>query len=220
MSSAVSSELSSYKVVTLDRSISRQARSLLYHCYRHEPTFQLLLQHNSPGYKQRIRATIRELIKLHFDRNETVLGIVDDEHDHLAGIAFVSDIELKMDLSDQFMWRLKMFLTTGYECTREFIQYLTDVQQAIPQQKHRMVNLIGIHPDYQRMGLGRMLMNSIHEYCAQDKDSIGIFLDTGNRRYADFYQSMGYQVHKIVRIGEIEEAVFFKPCEAHKEQVA
>ncbi|AJQ95867.1 acetyltransferase [Gynuella sunshinyii YC6258] len=219
MSSAVSSDLSSYKVVTLDRSISRQARSLLYHCYRHEPTFQLLLQHQSPGYKQRIRATIRELIKLHFDRNETVFGVVDEVHDHLAGIAFVSDIELKMDLSDQFMWRLKMFLTTGYECTKGFIQYLTEVQQAIPSKHHRMVNLIGVHPDYQRLGLGRMLMDSIHEYCAKDENSIGIFLDTGNRRYSDFYKSMGYKVFKTVKVGEIEEAVFHKPCEKHKNSV-
>ena len=212
--------MSEPKVVRLDRSMSRQARSLLYHCYRHEPTYQYLLNSRRPGYKQRIRATIRELIKLHFSRNEVVLGVVDPHKDRLLGIAFLSDIELKMDISDQFMWRLKMFLTTGYECTRRFLQYIGDVQAAIPDQNHRMVTLIGVHPDYQRQGLGRLLMTAVHEISEQDQESIGVFLDTGNNRYCHFYESMGYETYASVKVGEIDEAVFFRPNQADSEENA
>jgi len=65
------------ELVRLDERNSRQARSLLYHSYRNEPTFRYLLNAERPGYRQRIRATIRELIFLHFERGETVFGVLD-----------------------------------------------------------------------------------------------------------------------------------------------
>ncbi len=50
----------------LDRGYSREARSLLYQAYRHEPTFGYLFEAERPGYEQRVRATVRELVKQHF----------------------------------------------------------------------------------------------------------------------------------------------------------
>jgi hypothetical protein len=37
----------------LDRGYSREARSLLYQAYRHEPTFGYLFEAERPGYEQR-----------------------------------------------------------------------------------------------------------------------------------------------------------------------
>ena len=116
-----------------------------------------------------------------------------------------------MDISEQFLWRLKMFLTTGYECTQRFIQYITDVQAAIPKENHRMVTLIGINPRYQKQGLGKMLMEAVHEVCSEDTSSTGIYLDTGNSKYSHFYESLGYEKKSTVKVGGIEEAVFFRP---------
>lgn len=208
------------EVVRLDRSISRAARSLLYNCYRNEPLYQYLLEANRPGYKQRIRATIRELIKLHFDRKEVVLGIIEKERDRLIGIVFVSGVELKMDISDQMMWRLKMFLTTGYECTRKTINYINDVQNAIPSHHHRMITLIGIHPEYQKQGLGRMMMEAVHNMTCEEPDSMGLFIDTGNSRYKEFFKSLGYESHRSVNVGDVEEAIFFRPNPCYKGEAA
>jgi hypothetical protein len=52
----------------LDSGYSREARSLLYQAYRHEPTFGYLFEAERPGYEQRVRATVRELVKQHFSR--------------------------------------------------------------------------------------------------------------------------------------------------------
>jgi GNAT superfamily N-acetyltransferase len=208
------------EVVRLDRSISRVARSLLYNCYRHEPLYQHLLEAHRPGYKQRIRATIRELIRLHFDRNEAVLGIIEKERNRLIGIVFVSGVELKMDISDQMMWRLKMFLTTGYECTRKTINYINDVQNAIPSENHRMITLIGIHPEYQKQGLGRLMIEAVHNMTCEEPNSIGLFIDTGNSRYKEFFKSMGYDDYQTIKVGDIEESIFFRPNPCYKGEAA
>lgn len=204
-------DLNRVKVVRIDERLSRQARSLLFHSYKDEPTFKYLLDAHRPGYNQRIRATIRELIRLHLDRGESVFGIVDETQDRLLGVAFFSDLQLKMDLSKKLLWRLKMVLTAGFEGTRRFVQYFNDVQESLPAKDHRMVSLIGIHPDFQKQGLGKLLLESIHEIVDQDTDSIGLFLDTGNNRYLDFYKSLNYQVFSELPLGQFKEFVLFRP---------
>lgn len=207
-------------VIQLDERADRQARSLLYQSYRHEPTFQYLLDAHRPGYKQRIRATIRELIRLHFERGEVALGVVDRKERRILGVAFVSDVGLKMDISKQFRWRLKMTLTAGFEGTRRFIQYYNDVQNSLPPKNHRMVSLIGIHPEFQKQGLGRVLMEAVHEMTDHDQHSIGLFLDTGNNRYLEFYRSLGYQRFADIPVGELKEYVLFRPNPNYSEQAA
>ena len=60
----------------LDRGYSREARSLLYQAYRHEPTFGYLFEAERPGYEQRVRATVRELVKQHFLQDLPALGLL------------------------------------------------------------------------------------------------------------------------------------------------
>ncbi len=204
-------DLNDVEIVRIDDRYSRQARSLLYHSYKDEPTFQYLLDGHRPGYKQRIRAMIRELIRLNIDQGEFVFGVMHKAEQRLLGVAFFSDLELKMDISRQFMWRMKMVLTTGFEGTRRFVQYFNDVQDSLPAKNHRMVSLIGIHPDFQKQGLGKLLLEKIHELTDKDQNSIGLFLDTGNNRYLDFYKSLGYELFAELPLGVIKEFVLFRP---------
>ena len=204
-------DLNEVEVVRIDERFSRQARSLLYHSYKDEPTFQYLLDSHRPGYKQRIRATIRELIKLHLDRGGFVYGVMHKNQERLLGIAFFSDLELKMDISKQLLWRMKMVLTAGFEGTRRFVQYFNDVQESLPAKNHRMVSLIGIHPDFQKQGLGKLLLEKIHDLTDKDKNSIGLFLDTGNNRYLDFYKSLNYETFTELPLGPLQEYVLFRP---------
>lgn len=213
-------DLREVDVIPLDERSDRQVRSLLYHSYRHESTFQYLLDANRPGYKQRIRATIRELIRLHFERGETALGVVHRQSRRILGVALVSDIGLKLDISRQFRWRMKMTLTAGFEGTRRFIQYYNDVQNSLPNKHHRMVSLIGIHPEFQKQGLGRMLMEAIHEQTDNDQHSIGLFLDTGNNRYLEFYRSLDYQRFSEIPVGGLKEYVLFRPNPQYSDQAA
>lgn len=212
--------LDEVEVVRIDDRFSRQARSLLYHSYKDEPTFKYLLDAHRPGYSQRIRATIRELIRLHLDRGEFVFGVMHKKQQRLLGVAFFSDLELKMDISKQFMWRMKMVLTAGFEGTRRFVQYFNEVQESLPAKNHRMVSLIGIHPDFQKQGLGKLLLETIHEMTDKDQNSIGLFLDTGNNRYLEFYKTLGYEIFTELPLGPVQEYVLFRPNPNYVERAA
>src|SRR5690554_5033573 len=81
-------------IVRLDISALNEARSILYDAYRDEPTFQYLFNHRKPGYKQRVRATVRELVDLYFDLSQESVGVM--VNDTLVAVAFIGDPDLRL----------------------------------------------------------------------------------------------------------------------------
>lgn len=193
----------------LDGSYRREARSLLYQAYRHEPTFAYLFEQDRPGYDQRVRASVRELVERHFDEQLPALGLVLD--DRLIGIALVSPPLKRFDITESWMWRLRMVLTAGFRCTRRYLEYHQAVLDSLPPGEYSVLPLIGIHPQFQGHGHGLQLLEALHDWCADDEHSKGVVLDTGNARYLEFYQRLGYQEVGQVAIGPVLEHVLYHP---------
>ena len=103
-------------VVRLDESARNEAQSILYHAYREDPTFQYLFDHRRPGYDQRVRATVRELVDLYFEHEQEAVGVMVDHT--LVAVAFVGEPELRLNLAQQLSWRIRMVLTAGFASTR------------------------------------------------------------------------------------------------------
>ncbi|MDX1599763.1 MAG: GNAT family N-acetyltransferase, partial [Marinobacter sp.] len=108
-------------IVRLDESARNEARSILFHAYLREPTFQYLFDHRRPGYEQRVRATIRELIDLYLELDQEAIGVMLD--DTLVAVAFIGEPELRLNLTEQLSWRIRMVLTAGFACTRRYLDY-------------------------------------------------------------------------------------------------
>ena len=195
-------------VVRLDGSALNEAKSVLFQAYRHEPTFQYLFDANRTGYEKRVRATIRELINLYLDLEQDAIGILLDET--LVGVAFIGNPSLRLDLANQLSWRLRMILTAGLSCTSRYIDYHEQIHRVLPKKQLHQLPLMGVHPKYQNRGLGRLLLESVERICEEDPRTGGLVLDTGNSRYLDFYQSMGFQEVGEVRLGDVTEHVLVK----------
>ncbi len=196
------------RVVRLEVSALSEAKAILYRAYKHEPTFQYLFDSKRPGYDQRVRATIRELLSLHFASNQEVIGLALDNH--LIAVALVGSPNVRLDLSKQFSWRMRMMLTAGMDCTWRYINYHKQVHALLPDGEHHELPLIGVDGKYRNMGYGKKMMQSLEDICHQNSKSKGIALDTGNARYLNFYKSIGYKVVGTVKLGDINESVLFK----------
>jgi ribosomal protein S18 acetylase RimI-like enzyme len=217
MNSAAKSEISQpatmaepdVKIVRLDVSSLKEAKSIIYQAYHYEPTFKYLFDAERPGYDQRIRATIRELMELHFQKGQDAIGVTLD--DQLVAVAFIGSPDVRLKLSDQLNWRLRMMLTAGLSSTRRYIDYHEQVASCLPSDQHHELPLWCVHPKYQNRGIGQLLLNAVEQVCAESARSAGIGLDTGNSRYLDFYHRMGYETVGEVKIGDVTEYVLFKP---------
>ena len=197
------------EVRMLDGGYAREARSLLYHAYRHDPTFAYLFEAERSGYDQRVRATVRELVQQHFSEDLPAIGLLID--DRLIGMALIAPPQRRMDITESWGWRMRMLLTTGFRCTRRYLEYHDAVIACLPPGPYHVLPLLGIHPEYQGKHLGEQLLEALHNWCAEDASSQGVVLDTGNGHYLDFYKRQGYEEIGEVAIGPIIEHVFFHP---------
>lgn len=197
------------EVRMLDGGYAREARSLLYHAYRHDPTFAYVFEAARPGYDQRVRATVRELVQQHFNEDLPALGLLIE--DRLIGMALIAPPQRRLDITESWAWRMRMLLTTGFRCTKRYLEYHDAVLSCLPPGQYHVLPLIGIHPEFQGQHLGEQLLEALHDWCAEDSASQGIVIDTGNPHYLAFYKRHGYEELGELAIGPIIEHVFFHP---------
>ena len=202
-------ELPTAEIRQLDGGYAREARSLLYHAYRHEPTFGYLLESDRPGFDQRVRATVRELVNQHFLEDQPALGLLID--DRLVGIALIAPPVRRLGITESWAWRMRMVLPTGFRCTRRFLAYHDAILACLPPGPYHLLPLLGVHPQFQGRHLGEQLFDALHRWCAEDGSSQGLVLDTGNPRYIEFYSRLGYEEIGQVALGPIVQRVFFHP---------
>ncbi|SEI16079.1 GNAT family N-acetyltransferase [Pseudomonas fuscovaginae UPB0736] len=191
----------------LDSGYSREARSVLYHAYRHEPLFGYLFESERAGYEQRVRATVRELVKQHFFQELPAIGLL--VNDRLIGIALIAPPLRRLGITESWAWRMRMLLGTGFKCTRRYLDYQQAVLACVPSAALHVLPLLGIHPQFQGQHYGEQLLTAVHNWCAEDEHSQGVILDTGNPRYLEFYKRQGYEEIGEIAVGPILEHVFY-----------
>ncbi|KAF1011255.1 MAG: hypothetical protein GAK32_00969 [Pseudomonas fluorescens] len=197
------------QVHLLDSGYAREARSLLYQAYRHEPTFAYLFEAERPGYEQRVRATVRELVKQHFFQDLPAIGLL--VNDRLVGIALIAPPLRRLGITESWAWQLRMWLSTGVRGTRRYLEYYQAVLACLPSPSVHVLPLLGIHPQFQGRHYGEQLLEAVHNWCAEDENSSGVVLDTGNAHYLEFYKRQGYEEVGEVAVGPVREHVFFHP---------
>lgn len=195
-------------IVRLDETAVSEAKSILFQAYRHEPTFHYLFDHGRPGYDQRVRATIRELIGLYFELRQDAIGVLLE--DTLVAVAFIGGPDLRLNLADQFSWRLRMVLTAGFSSTRRYLDYHEQIKQMLPDARTHQLPLMGVHPKYQNRGFGRLLLEQVEQFCADNPRGTGLILDTGSSRYLQFYESLGFRSLGKIQLGHYEDHVLFR----------
>ncbi|WP_434458652.1 GNAT family N-acetyltransferase [Stutzerimonas urumqiensis] len=204
------------QVRMIDGGYDRETRSLLYHAYRHEPTFAYLFEADRPGYDHRVRATIRELVRQHFVQQQPALGLLCE--DRLIAAALIAPPQRRLEVTESWAWRMRMLLSAGFRCTRRYLDYHDAVLACLPGQTVHVLPLMGVHPHFQGQHYGEQLLQAVHDWCAEDPHSQGLVLDTGNPRYLGFYQRQGYEEVGQIAVGPVVEHVFFHPAPAVSQQ--
>lgn len=197
------------RICLLDEGYAREARSLLYHAYRHEPTYAWLFESQRPGYERRLRVLIREWLRQHFYLQLPAIGLLVE--DRLVGLALIVPPLRRLGVADSWAWRLRMILGTGLGCTRRYLDYLAALASVVPSGPVHRLPLLGVHPQFQGQHYGEQLLQAVHDWCADDPGTQGVVLDTGNAHYLGFYQRQGYQEIGEIAIGPVRERIFFHP---------
>jgi GNAT superfamily N-acetyltransferase len=72
------------------------------------------------------------------------------------------------------------------------------------EQNRYELEYIAVHPDRQGEGIGRLLLDAVHDFTDRDPGTDGVYLATAGEWTRDLYASAGYETVETIAVGDIE----------------
>lgn len=120
------------------------------------------------------------------------------EHNaRLAAVACLENpsIQLSFFSGIQLLWAsLKLLITVGPRTMGLINTYMKLTIKHRPKENHHYLICIGVLPEFQGLGLGKDLLQEIHNIVDADPTSVGIGLDTENVSNVGLYEHLGYSL--------------------------
>jgi hypothetical protein len=185
------------------------ASSILYNAYFDDPLFTDIFQVEKEGYEARLRSAIREEVNTYWNASQSLIGLY--EGDRLLAVTCLTLPDTAFGAGKFWHWRLKMLLTAGYFGTKQMIVKEEKVREKMPSNNYHMLSLIGVHSDYQDIGLGHVLMSAILGLLLEDNESDGVGVLVTLPKCTSFFESGGFQHIEDISVGNIKGKVMFRP---------
>jgi GNAT superfamily N-acetyltransferase len=80
-----------------------------------------------------------------------------------------------------------------------------------PREPDYYLGIIGVHPEAQRRGYGRVLLDVVQALSESHPTSTGVALDTELATNVAIYERCGYHVHATAAIGDVQIWCMFRP---------
>jgi ribosomal protein S18 acetylase RimI-like enzyme len=184
--------------------------SVIASAFRNDPLFT----HNIKTDEER-RIFSRFLIKksLVLDENGlvvkelgSILGVASFEKDSgnmIKGLLKMMNFKFVIEV-----FRLKRMLSAeGFAFFNRYMRFTTSVR---PKQPHYYLVFIGVAPVAQGRGIGRAILEEIHEKVEADPESLGIGLDTENEANVAYYEKIGYKLVETRTIDQVTVYAMFR----------
>lgn len=104
------------------------------------------------------------------------------------------------------------FLEDAGPSATSFYEELISLTEAVPLPPHAYLAMLGVHPHYQGMGIGKALINHVAEL-AQESGAKGIALDTELEGNVLIYERCGFEVINQGKVREMPVWVMFRDLE-------
>ncbi len=89
---------------------------------------------------------------------------------------------------------------------------------AVPGPQHH-VNMLGVRHSHAGRGLGRLLLDAVHEMSRRDAESAGVSLSTEDPKNVTLYQHCGYEIKAHERVSnDLETWILFRKDDAPDEK--
>lgn len=183
---------------------------VLCEAFRDYPVMRYVLG-ASGDYEHRLQLLVGYFVDARVYRNEILLGIRKD--DLLVGAALVSrpDSETPPEMIDA---REQLWLGLGSDARRRYETFGGAVGSVDLPEPHIHLNMIGVRESEQGRGLGRVLLEAVHELSVGDPESLGVSLTTEIDANVPLYEYFGYrEVGRREVGGAFTTHVFFRTDE-------
>jgi GNAT superfamily N-acetyltransferase len=145
-------------------------------------------------------------------REEPVLGVYDQGGTLAAGALVTLPGERPapeaLSVRSESVWE-----ELGPAERERYEAFGTTCAQFVVETPHHHLNMIGVQPSHMGQGLGRKLLEVVHQMSDADDGSAGVSLGTEAPHNLPFYEYLGYRQlgHAVVGPG-LETWAFFRPA--------
>lgn len=198
------------RVVAIPRERQEEAATALAWAFVPDPFMRYAFGDRRERYFDALMSLFRFSCAVRFDLGWPLLGV---EHDgRIAAIAGVTDAD-DVPWPDALAEAYEQYkAAVGPEARARFERYATLADARKPAAPHHGVGVIGVHPDAQGRGYGRLLLDAIQAIAISHPTSTGVYLDTENPVNVTIYERCGYrQIGTAPFEGGVEIWYLFRP---------
>ena len=154
--------------------------------------YLLLAECQESSFPKRLEALFRSVVAGHLGHEWPIFGcLVNAQIIGVACVAEPVDGPPPQAVREIFA---RLASVIGPEATRRLQAYGQVTDQYRPAGPNHYLTVIGVQPDDQRRGCGRMLLDEVHTLSQTHRTSIGVALDTETPANVSLYKHFGYRV--------------------------
>ncbi len=185
--------------------LADRAVEVFVEAFKTEETTVYHLDMERPATPRRMAALDGIFLRLYMEAGRPVLAAV--KNGEVIGIGIVRDPRLPVSkrraaalVIPKMHQMLALFAPRPLRTMRIFLTARPPRGLTKP---HFTFEALGVHPDFQGLGAGRMLMREVQSLAEENPAISGIYLNTGSERNRAFYESLGYDTLRIDDLGAV-----------------
>ncbi|MCQ6560546.1 GNAT family N-acetyltransferase [Paenibacillus mendelii] len=197
-----------YEPVRLAEADKRSFVSLISRAFAGDPLF---LHVFGDSERDGIAASrVKTFASFMFDKSflleEEIRGVF--ENDRLLGAYIVEkprtpSLRLRVRECSLVRLLIRLWRQTSGRTVIRLNGYMKATRDAAPPWPHHYLIMIGVDPETQGRGIGRLLLDHLLKSTHEDRRSRGVALDTENVRNVAFYQKFGFVLGSETKSGDL-----------------
>lgn len=176
---------------------------LLINAFQNDPMFIKLFKGSTKNRQ------MKAFFKFIYKRNQLKHGVyMTDSKDNPSYVAFIETPKNRhnyvlMDKIQLYIEMLKLAFYIPLKSLNFLSQYDAITLRQRPSENHYYLTMIGVSPEKQGQGIGKMVINNIHKMVIDNPEASIICLDTENFRNVSYYERLGYSLIHEVKISNV-----------------
>ena len=190
---------------TLDESVE-----VLVRAFEDDPIINYFLSDHESNYMEGARRIFKYQCLMYIEMDLPIFGIL--QNSRITGIACLSVSENKKR-PDSLIEADKEFEEfMGLLSFGRIKRYMSLKKKHTPDELHHYLAALGVHPDFQEQGFGRLLLDEVQRITENHQESTGIFLETAKMKNVEMYRYFGYNLLATEKLdGIVDLWYMFRP---------